>query len=138
MISPAGRAVTSQAWFDKRRRRVVAVAVIAIAIAGASAATASGLISFRDPTPNDPAFPNQITCTQGTSSCSPGRSAGGQVFTLFQVGESGVNAQVVGAGVDTGNGVEVTPLVCTHSGGGIECGTQPAGGEKQLGLYLPG
>jgi hypothetical protein len=75
---------------------------------------------------------------QSTTVCTPGRSSGGRAFKLFNVGHSAKNAQVVGAGVDTGDGRQVTPLICTRSGNGIRCGPQPAGGEKQFGLYVPG
>ena len=138
MISRREQRVTWQARLGTRRLWSLALAVAAIAIAGVSVATASGLLDFRDPQPNDAAFPNRITCPQGTGPCTAGVSGGGHVFTLFKVGDSATDVQVVGAGVDTGDGKQVTPLVCTHAGGDIQCGTQPAGGEKQLALYLPG
>ena len=137
MISRREPRVTWQARLGMRRLWNLALVAGAIAIGGVSVATASGLLDFRDPQPNDSAFPNRITCPQGTGLCTAGVSAAGLVFTLFKVGESAADVQVVGAGVDTGDGKQVTPLVCTHSGSGIECGSQPAGGEKQLALYLP-
>jgi hypothetical protein len=122
----------------KRRLWVVALASSALAIAGATAAAADGLLQFRDPGPSELTFPNQITCRQGTAVCTPGWSPDGQAFRLFKIGESGEDVQIVGAGVDTGNGTQVTPLVCTRAGNDIRCGSQPPGGEKQLGMYLPG
>ena len=138
MVSRREQRVTWQARLGTRRLWSLALAVAAIAIAGVSVATASGLLDFRDPQPGDAAFPNRITCPQGTGPCTAGVSAGGHVFALFKVGESATDAQVVGAGVDTGDGKQITPLICTRSGGDVQCGSQPPGGEKQLALYLPG
>ncbi len=137
MSSGAGSEVTLQPKLKKRRVWVVALACAAIGIAGASIAAASGLLDFRDPGANEATFPNEITCRQGTNLCTPGRSADGQQFKLFKVGESATNVQVVGAGVNTGDGTQVTPLICTPSGNGIQCGSQPPGGEKLLALYIP-
>jgi hypothetical protein len=128
--------VILQPRLTKRRTFARALAFIAIAITSASAAEATGLLDFRDA--HDPTFPNQITCTQSATICTSGRSSGGLVFKLFTVGELPKNGQLVGAGVDTGDGRRVTPLICTHFSNEIRCGAQPAGGEKQFGLYLPG
>ena len=114
---------------------VIALAFTAIVIAGAAVAVASGLL---DTGPNETTFPSEITCRQRTDLCTPGRSADGRLFKLFQVVESAKNAQAVGAGVDTGDGKHETPLICTRSDRDIRCGAQPPGGEKQFGLYLPG
>jgi hypothetical protein len=107
-------------------------------IASASVAAACGLLDFRDARAHDPTFTNQITCAPSATICTSGRSAGGLAFKLFKVGELPKNGQLVGAGVDTGGGRHLTPLICTRFSSGIRCGAQPAGGEKQFGLYLPG
>ena len=123
----------------RRTRRFwgIALALGAVAIAGAAVAAAGGLLELRDPGPNDLTFPKQITCRQGTTLCTAGRSPDGQAFTLFQIGEAAKDAHVVGAGADTGDGTHATPLVCTRPGNDIQCGSQPPAGEKQFGLYLP-
>ena len=122
----------------RRRLWVIALAVTAIVIVGASIAAAGGLLTFRDPHASETTFPNEITCKRGAHLCTAGRSAGGRVFRLFKVGVSAADVQVVGAGVDTGDGKQVTPLICTAAVNGVQCGSQPPGGEKQLALYLPG
>jgi hypothetical protein len=119
-------------------RRLWVIAIAFAVIAGAAVAVASGLLDFREAGPNETTFPSEITCRQGTNLCTPGQSADGRSFELFQVVESAKNAQAVGAGVDTGDGKQETPLICTRSARDIRCGTQPPGGEKQFGLYLPG
>jgi hypothetical protein len=117
---------------------VLALAFSAIALAGAAVAAASGLLDFRDSRPHEATFPNEITCSQRTTLCTPGRSARGHAFKLFKIGASAKKVQLVGAGVDTGDGRQATPLICTRSGSDLQCGRQPAGGEKRSGLYLPG
>jgi hypothetical protein len=123
---------------SKRRLWLIALAFGAVAIVGATAAAADGLLQFRDPGPSELTFPNEITCTQGTTVCTPGRSPDGQAFKLVKIGESAKDVQIVGIGMNTGDGQQVTPLVCTRPGDDLRCGTQPVGGETRLALYLPG
>jgi hypothetical protein len=103
----------------------------------AAVAAAIALAHFRGSRPHEPAFPSEITCTQGATTCTPGRSAAGHAFRLLKVAQSSRNMQIVGAGADAGNGRQLALLICTRPGNGIRCGFQPAGGEKRLGLYLP-
>ncbi len=120
-----------------RRRWFVALALGALGVAGATAVAGDGLLRFRDPGPSELTFPNEITC-HGATLCTPGRSPDGQAFRLFTIGTSGQYVHIVGAGVDTGDGTQVTPLVCIRPGSDLQCGGQPPEGETRLGMYVPG
>ena len=122
----------------RRRLWTVALSCAAIAVGAVALGVASGRLGSGDShSGRSSAFPHEITCREGTDVCTPGGSEGGRMFTLFRVAKTAKDATVVGVGVDTGDGTQQTPLVCTHSRAVLACGSQPPAGEKAFGLYLP-